>query len=289
MAIYVNGSPVKWGKGHFDGTFPSGETKFTQQWVPDQEQNLIKWFPMQEGGGDEEFYYISVIAFDLQEAAPDAKNILWMEFIPNARLDKPRGKDGNLLPGNEYNARFINALGFSRVYGVEPHSDEFEKKYRNAVSVFPTATALVDVRNSLRTNRNIQWVFPDKGAFERYKSQLPGVNEDDIIVIGKHRTDGVIDKTEIESGSPRSGYDLVIVDDLCSRGGTFYGAAQNLQAAGADGDIYLVISHLEPNVFRGQLLDDDSPIKRIFVCTKSLGEFPHSRITYLNPNYLGLN
>ena len=284
MAVYVNGRLVRWGKNHYDGCFPSGETKFTQQWVSDPNQNMIKWFPLQDGG-DEEFYFISIIVYDLQQTTPDAKNILWIEYIPNARLDKPRGADGDLLPGNEYNARFINALGFSKVYGVEPHSDEFEKKYHNAVSVYPTATALIDVRNKFKTNRNIQWVFPDKGAFERYSDQLPGVTKDDIIIIGKHRTDGKIDKTEIESGSPRSGYDLVIVDDLCSKGGTFYGAGEKLRAAGADGDIYLVISHLEPTVFKGKLLNDDSPIKHIFVCTKSLGELPHPNITYLNPDY----
>ncbi len=139
----------------------------------------------------------------------------------------------------------------------------------------------------MQTNRNIQWVFPDKGAFTRYKdeNQLPGVTEDDIIIIGKHRTSGVIDKTEIESGTPRPGYDLVIVDDLCSKGGTFYGAGTKLRTAGADGDIYLVIAHLEPNVFAGDLLKEDSPIKHIFVCTKSLGELHHPRITYLNPHH----
>ncbi|MDR1300782.1 MAG: hypothetical protein LBK50_03695 [Candidatus Nomurabacteria bacterium] len=285
MSIYVNGSLVKWGKGHFDGAFPSGELKPTEQWVPDQEHNFIKWFYLQDGGGDEEFYYISIIVRDLKKSAPNAKNILWMEFIPNARLDKSRGADGNLLPCNEYNADYINELGFTKVYGVEPHSEAFEENYRNAIPVYPTVTGLIDVRNALTTNRNIQWIFPDKGAFARYKGQLPGVTEDDIIIIGKHRTDGSIDKTEIESGSPRPGYDLVIVDDLCSRGGTFYGAAQKLRAAGADGDIYLVISHLEPNVFSGHLIKDDSPIARIFVCTKSLGELLHSRITYLNPDY----
>ncbi len=76
--IYVNDSLVKWGKGHFGGTFPSGELKPTEQWVPDQKQNLIRWIPMQDGG-DEEFYYIAIIVFDLKHTAPRAKNILKMD------------------------------------------------------------------------------------------------------------------------------------------------------------------------------------------------------------------
>jgi Phosphoribosylpyrophosphate synthetase len=284
MAIYVNGRPVNWGKGHFNGSFPSGETKFERSYVPDPVQNLVK-LHWGNNGGDEELLYLWYIKRDLDVETPQAKNILEMIFVPNGRLDKERNADSKLLPANEDTGAFINMLGFDRVYGYEPHSSKFEEHYKNAVAIYPTATSLVDVRNAIKSNRNIQWVFPDKGAFERYKDMLPGVVEDDIIIIGKHRTNGEIDKTEIESGTPRPGYDLVIVDDLCSKGGTFYGAGTKLRAAGADCDIYLVISHLEPNVFAGDLLKENSPIKRIFVCTKSLGELHHPNITYLNFNH----
>lgn len=279
MAILVNGMPVKWGKGHFDGVFPSGETKYQRTYVIDQEQNLVD-YDWSDGKDDGEAYHIWVISRDLKAKAPRAKNILVLRFVTDGRLDKRRDEDGSLLPANEDRGAFFSAMGFDVIYGYEPHSDKFEEHYNNAVAIYPTATSLADVRSCLKSNRNIQWVFPDKGAFQRYQNMLPGVVEDDIIIIGKHRTNGVIDKTEIESGTPRSGYDLVIVDDLCSKGGTFFGAGLKLKAAGADGDIYLVISHLEPNVFYGELLKEDSPIKHIFVCTKSLGELYHEKITY---------
>ncbi|MDR2524017.1 MAG: hypothetical protein LBC95_00535 [Candidatus Nomurabacteria bacterium] len=278
--ITVNGILVNYGRENYDGAFPSGEPKLVQCWAPDEEQNLVKF----RYENDAEMYYVFCIGVQLRQTCPQATNILYMEYIPNARCDKPFGRDGDLMHANAINAALFNPW-FDKIYGVEPHSDDFRKQYKNAVPIYPTATALVDVRRYLESNRNIQWVFPDKGAFTRYQGQLPGVTEDDIIIIGKHRTNGVIDKTEIESGAPRSGYDLVIVDDLCSKGGTFYGAGEKLRAAGADGDIYLVISHLEPTVFRGKLLGVDSPIERIFVCTKSLGELPHPKIVYLNTDY----
>ena len=48
---------------------------------------------------------------------------------------------------------------------------------------------------------------------------------------------------------------MLIVDDICSRGGTFTAMAKALRDAGA-GDIRLYISHCENNIFSGSILTD---------------------------------
>ena len=66
----------------------------------------------------------------------------------------------------------------------------------------------------------------------------------------------------------------MIIDDLCSKGGTFYHTANKLKEAGA-AEIYLTVTHMESNVKYGKILIDDqghnsdSPISHIF-CTNSM-------------------
>ena len=45
---------------------------------------------------------------------------------------------------------------------------------------------------------------------------------------------------------------VLIVDDLCSRGGTFIEASKKLKAQGAE-KISLLVAHCENNVFTGEL------------------------------------
>jgi ribose-phosphate pyrophosphokinase len=90
-------------------------------------------------------------------------------------------------------------------------------------------------------------LFPDAGAQKRYLSPLK------YAVGHKHR--------DFESGDIQSysilgdvGERVLIVDDLCSRGGTFIGAAKELRAKGAK-EVFLLVAHLENNVFTGELFD----------------------------------
>jgi ribose-phosphate pyrophosphokinase len=280
MSIEVNGRLISWGPEHYGGIFPTGEVKVERSYVIDQEQNYVKYHAG-EHVKSEELLYLFYIGLDLRDGAPGANNILWLDYIPNARLDKQRGADGDLLPVNAYSAELVNYCGFSKVIGVEPHSEEFLIQYHNAYAEYPTIAALTKIRPHIDGYRNIQYVFPDHGSFVRYKDSLSDVTDEDILVVGKKRQNGTIKSVKLEHGKVKPGYDIVIIDDLCSRGGTFVGAAEVLRANGVTGEIYLLVAHLEQNVRYGKLLGSDSPIKRIFACTKSLGEITHERIIYV--------
>ena len=55
---------------------------------------------------------------------------------------------------------------------------------------------------------------------------------------------------------------ILIVDDICSRGGTFYHSAKKLKELGAK-EIYLYISHCENTILEGEVLSSGL-IEKVF-------------------------
>ena len=96
-------------------------------------------------------------------------------------------------------------------------------------------------------------MYPDKGAKDRYSEQIDYTN---IITFNKVREfgDGKIIGIEIENESDAlKCKTAIIVDDLCSRGGTFIGAATKLKELGVN-RVELVITHCEDTIFDGEVL-----------------------------------
>lgn len=71
---------------------------------------------------------------------------------------------------------------------------------------------------------------------------------------------------------------VLIVDDICSRGGTFYHSAKKLKELGA-AKIYLYVTHCEPTVFEGEVLTSGL-IERVFT-TDSIFKSDHKNITVI--------
>lgn len=70
--------------------------------------------------------------------------------------------------------------------------------------------------------------------------------------------------------------DVLIIDDICSKGGTFYHSAKALKEAGAK-NIYLYVTHCENTIFEGELLKDNGLIEKIFT-TDSILTKQHEKI-----------
>jgi ribose-phosphate pyrophosphokinase len=94
--------------------------------------------------------------------------------------------------------------------------------------------------------------FPDEGAMKRYasKSRLPyafGIKKRDWET-------GVIEGLDVAGEIDQIvGRDILIVDDICSKGGTFYHSAKKLKELGAN-KIYLYVTHCENTILEGELL-----------------------------------
>ena len=71
---------------------------------------------------------------------------------------------------------------------------------------------------------------------------------------------------------------VLIVDDICSRGGTFYHSAKALKNLGA-GEIYLYVSHCENSILEGDLLTSNL-VEKVFT-TNSIFTKQHEKITVM--------
>jgi ribose-phosphate pyrophosphokinase len=97
--------------------------------------------------------------------------------------------------------------------------------------------------------------FPDAGAHKRYSkmfsSNVFGIKDREFET-------GKILSYEV-SGEIKDGSTVFIVDDLCSKGGTFILAANKLKELGAK-RVILITAHCENTIKEGEVLKVGSPI-----------------------------
>lgn len=168
---------------------------------------------------------------------------LYMPYIPNARMDRVKNPE-DVFTLKSF-AKMINAMGFTRVVVDNAHSDVSMALIDNIDD-----EGLLTIEEFLRAKvpSEVETImFPDAGACKRY-SALDAVKQNYDIVIGQKNRDW---KTGTILGLDIVGKEdfikdknILIIDDICSKGGTFKYSAIELKKHGAK-NIYLYISHCE--------------------------------------------
>jgi len=190
---------------------------------------------------------------------------LYMPYIPNARMDRTKTKEDVFTL--KYFAGIINSLNFDSVISLDPHSSVSCALFNNFYEETPKYfidKAIYDCRPDIL-------FYPDEGAMKRYSDMT-----------SKPYTFG-IKKRDWETGKIRGldvvgdvkGSNILIVDDICSKGGTFYHAAEKLKELGAK-DIYLYATHCENTIFNGKVLTSGL-IERVYT-TNSIFTGEHEKI-----------
>lgn len=189
---------------------------------------------------------------------------LVMPYIPNARQD--RVKSSNDVFTLKYFAEFINELAFDTVTVLDPHSSVSEalidniiienpKKYieKAIIQIEPLRTTYVGFRKDKidTTPKPFIAFYPDEGAMKRYSGMIDmpyafGIKKRDW-QSGEIKGLDVSGRTDLIRGS-----DILIIDDISSRGGTFYHSAKKLKELGAN-KIYLYVSHCEATILDGEI------------------------------------
>jgi len=105
--------------------------------------------------------------------------------------------------------------------------------------------------------------MPDDGAAKRYSD-----------LITAEYVHGIKDRAEKVARR-----NVLIVDDICFRGGTFTHMAKALVSAGAT-EIFLYVSHCENTIFKGSILTDGM-ISSVFT-TNSIYRGDHENITVID-------
>ena len=76
---------------------------------------------------------------------------------------------------------------------------------------------------------------------------------------------------------------VLIIDDICSFGGTFLHSARKLRGLGAE-KIYLYVSHCEENIVKGELLKGDL-IEKVYTTDSIAGSGLHEKVTVIPITY----
>ena len=201
---------------------------------------------------------------------------LYMPYIPNARMDRVKNPEDVFTL--KYFAEILNSLNLTQIEVFDPHSSVSEAliDHLYIYSPQPYILAAIDKFKSSSKNDLIMF-YPDEGAGKRYSGmiQLPysfGIKR-------RNWETGVIEGLDVAGAVDQiAGKDILIVDDICSRGGTFYHSAKKLKELGAK-DIYLFVSHCEDTILEGELLEGDL-IKRVYT-TGSIFTKSHEKVEVL--------
>lgn len=206
-----------------------------------------------------------------------SKNItgmgLDMPYVPNTRMD--RCENVNDVFTLKYFANIINSLGFNFVRTLDVHSTVTEALINNISNESP-ASYIQFVMGQIVpfTDKELTIFYPDAGAMKRYSKMIKAP-----CVFGNKVRDwetGKIQNLEVIGDQKLiKEHDILIIDDICSRGGTFYYAAQKLKELGAK-DIYLWVSHCENTILDGELINSGL-LKKIYT-TDSIYTAKHELI-----------
>lgn len=258
--IKLNGKVVKLNK------FPDG-TLLLKEKVKSEKAKITWYF-----NNNEELVALIYLVRHLKQNGIKVID-LDMPYIPNARQD--RVKNGEDIFTLKYFADVINWLQFNSVTVLDPHSSVSEALINN-----------IRIRTPENyVNRAIEGVFgietffyPDEGAMKRYSTMfnMPyafGIKKRDWET-GQIRGLDISGMTDMIEDKK-----ILIVDDICSRGGTFYYSAKKLKELGAN-EIYLYVSHCENTIIEGELLTSGL-IEKVFT-TNSLYTERHKKVEVLN-------
>lgn len=177
---------------------------------------------------------------------------LVLPYMPYSRMDRTEGVTIFTL---KHLCKLINNLNFEAVTIYEPHSEVCTALLDRVKVVNMSKILTEELLKQLNTEEDVYLVYPDAGAAKRYGKQI---SFDRILTASKERDfkTGYINKLDINGEIKSQGFKAIIVDDLCSRGGTFVLTAAKLKEMGAK-EIYLVVTHCENTIFQGDLLKGD--------------------------------
>lgn len=200
---------------------------------------------------------------------------LYMPYLPNARQDRVKNEEDVFTL--KYFCQIINSLNFKWVHILDAHSSVGPALIDRVINESPR-TILLNVFTKLNIVEKIDMdnfvaFYPDQGAMKRYSDLLDAPCAFGI----KNRTweEGKIDSLEVITSESLEGKDILIVDDICSFGGTFYRSAKKLKELGAN-RIYLYITHCEDNILKGELFKSDL-IEKVYTTNSILNEY-HEKI-----------
>jgi len=175
-----------------------------------------------------------------------------MFYVPNARQDRIKEKKDVFTL--KYFCEIINSLHYKKVLILDPHSNVTPALLNNVEILSPRRYIMRAIERITKKELSEPLLFfPDEGAMKRYSDIFPGYAywygmKTRDWETGKIKGYEVRKACKCDITTP-----ILMVDDICSYGGTFYQAAKELRKHFTDVNIYLYVTHCETNILKGDL------------------------------------
>lgn len=235
--------------------FPDGTMKLNIVFFPFDDFIKIEWYYDSEN----ELLQLVYIVNHIHNISQDIKICLIMPYIPNARFD--RTVEVNEVFTLKFFANIINSLNFDSVEVLDPHSHVSEALF-DRLDIQSPNIYIKKIFKKLPDDTTL--FFPDEGSVKRYSSLPKYCGPYAFGIKRRNWLTGAIEGLDIVGDTEKiKGRNILIVDDICSKGGTFYHSASKLKELGAS-NIYLYVTHCENSIYDGELLKNNGLIEKIY-------------------------
>ena len=217
---------------------------------------LVEWYYE----NDAELFSLICVKRHLDRVYSYSDVVLEMPYIPHARMDRVKSDEDVFTL--KYFCEVINSLNFKVDHVRDAHSN-VSLALLNNVEEMPITNYVLDAIFEAQAD---VLFFPDEGAMKRYSGGF-----DIPYAFGMKKRDwktGQIQGLDIINAEVVKDKNVLIVDDICSRGGTFYHSAKALKAAGAK-SVSLYVTHCEKTIILGEMASTDGLVDHIYT-TKSI-------------------
>lgn len=249
--------------------FPNGEKKYK---IPvSSKTEVIQVSMFYED--DSEFFDLLCTVDSLRRNNPFAAIVLNLPYIPYSGMDRIENETDSFSLKSF--ANFINkTIKPHAIRCLDAHSDV-------SLGIFDawTSNSIPQIR-MVKENfkpEDTLLIFPDATATKRYKKHFKdyksvSINKERDFDTGKLISATLVNSSNIEDKFLWNVKNVVIVDDICSKGGTFALASELISDNIGHNDykIHLAVAHCEASIFEGILLTDESLFNGNVYCTNSM-------------------
>lgn len=210
-------------------------------------------------------------------------------YLPYSRMDRIK-EDGTAF-SLEIIANLINKLkSANKKYTLDAHSDVSLALVKNIKELGKDFSfhneAIKRILKSEDFDEKTILVFPDGGARKRFENKVDLSKVKNIITCDKSRDfqtgqiKEIIANFEKRENETDNFENILVIDDLCSYGGTFVGVKESINKIIKDNKAKynLIITHCEDVILKGQVLNE---YEKVFT-TDSLLTITHPKIDIYN-------
>lgn len=252
--------------------FPNGEIniKLDPIIINNNYKIIFKWFD------DKDFMHLYFFVNYLKQLNAFKRcDGLFIPYLPYSRMDRIENNNMFTL---KYISDFINQFDFKQIEVLEPHSNVSLNLIHNIKPIYKSVDMLYEELKLI--DEDVTIVLPDKGAFDRY-NQIIDQNyiktifnyQFNIMYCEKQRNfkTGQIKNIKLIDTNKKLYDNIIIVDDLCSKGGTFIGCKEAILKNKSNiKNITLIITHAEHNPILSGSIFKDNHFNKVIITNSML-------------------